>query len=327
MLIFVAFFVSAQKKKNIYFIGKKGEIVQSRDSADFIRVIQEPDSGSVNYVLGEFYTSGVKKRLGTVSKFPVLVLEGAVTEFYSNGKRKNVEHYANNKLIGEGYYYYENGNFMEHRSYLDKPIENTFYKTMQYADSTGKFLLDENGTGKVDNIALGSEEIFSRSYLNGLKNGEWIEYIEEEKITRKEVYENGKFVKGKRITDEGEIIEYNKYEELPSFTGGLEGFGKFLSRNLRYPTNAKQNNIQGRVFLQFVIEADGSLTEEKVVRGIGGGCDQEALRVIRLSPKWNPGIHRGKAVRVSYTVPIVFQIEKPSRKLELLPFQRQFDSY
>jgi len=101
---------------------------------------------------------------------------------------------------------------------------------------------------------------------------------------------------------------FSNVEVLPGFPGGLSAFGKFLAANLRYPAYARENNIQGRVFLSFVVEKDGSLSAIKVARGIGGGCDEEAVRVISISPKWNPGMQNGKAVRVSYTVPVFFQL-------------------
>ncbi len=101
---------------------------------------------------------------------------------------------------------------------------------------------------------------------------------------------------------------FSKVDAVPSFPGGLQAFGKFLGGNLNYPKAAKDAKIEGRVYAQFVVEKDGSLTDIKIVRGIGYGCDEEALRVIAISPKWNPGVQNGEKVRVSYTVPIFFQI-------------------
>jgi TonB family protein len=106
--------------------------------------------------------------------------------------------------------------------------------------------------------------------------------------------------------------------QLPTFPGGLKAFGEFLGKNIKYPETAKKNKIQGRVYLTFVVEKDGSLSRFKVVRGIGSGCDEEAVRVLAISPKWNPGMQNGKVVRVQYTVPIFFQLEgtsTPSRKV------------
>jgi periplasmic protein TonB len=108
-----------------------------------------------------------------------------------------------------------------------------------------------------------------------------------------------------KTEDTNEI--YTSVEVLPTFNGD---YGKFLGKNLRYPPIARENNIQGRVIVNFVVEKDGSLTDIKVVRGIGGGCDEEAIRVIKSSPKWNPGVQNGRNVRVNYTIPIFFQLQQ-----------------
>lgn len=115
-------------------------------------------------------------------------------------------------------------------------------------------------------------------------------------------------VNQEKTEDTNEI--FTNVEVLPSFPGGLDQFSKFLSKNLRYPPIARDNGIQGRVFVNFVVEKDGSLTDIKVVRGIGGGCDEEAVRVLKSSPRWNPGLQNGRNVRVSYTIPIFFQLQQ-----------------
>ncbi|UOE50715.1 TonB family protein [Mucilaginibacter sp. SMC90] len=101
---------------------------------------------------------------------------------------------------------------------------------------------------------------------------------------------------------------FTSVEQVPEFAGGLEKFGAYLSKNIRYPAVARENNTQGRVICTFVVEKDGSLTDIKVVRGIGSGCDEEAVRVLKNSPKWKPGIQNGRPVRVQYSVPISFTL-------------------
>lgn len=108
-----------------------------------------------------------------------------------------------------------------------------------------------------------------------------------------------------------EIKDFASVEVLPEFEGGMAGWGAYLQKTLKYPEEAKKNNIQGRVILSFVVEKDGSLTEIKVLRGIGGGADEESVRVLSESPKWKPGIQNGRPVRVAYTMPIFFQPAKP----------------
>ena len=102
---------------------------------------------------------------------------------------------------------------------------------------------------------------------------------------------------------------YQIVEQMPQYTGGEEAMMKYVAENIKYPQEAKDKNISGRVFIGFVIEKDGSVSNVKVVRGIGGGCDEEAVRVIKEMPKWKPGMQKGKPVRVNYMMPIFFKLD------------------
>ena len=84
---------------------------------------------------------------------------------------------------------------------------------------------------------------------------------------------------------------------------------KYLAENIKYPQMAKESGIQGRVFVTFVVERDGRVTDVRVLRGIGGGCDEEAIRVVAAMPKWAPGKQRGKPVRVQYNLPVKFTLQ------------------
>jgi protein TonB len=95
---------------------------------------------------------------------------------------------------------------------------------------------------------------------------------------------------------------------LPEPADGIEGFKKYLMNALRYPKIARKKGIQGKVFVQFVVERDGTLSSVELIRGIGGGCDEEAMRVIAKCPKWLPAIQRGQEVRVRMSIPIVFKL-------------------
>lgn len=103
-----------------------------------------------------------------------------------------------------------------------------------------------------------------------------------------------------------EVLLY--VEQMPEFPGGDAALKSYLSRNIYYPAIAKENNIQGKVYCRFVVDKEGYVTNVNVVRGIGYGCDDEAVRVIKAMPRWKPGMQNGKAVNVSYTLPIVFKL-------------------
>jgi protein TonB len=97
-------------------------------------------------------------------------------------------------------------------------------------------------------------------------------------------------------------------EEYPEFPGGDKALKEYIVNNIRYPEVARQSGISGIVYVQFVVEKDGSISDVKVLRGIGGGCDEEAMRVVKSMPKWKPGKQRGQPVRVYFTLPIEFKL-------------------
>ena len=111
---------------------------------------------------------------------------------------------------------------------------------------------------------------------------------------------------------EDDVVEQEIFkivEEMPSFPGGEQKLMEFVGKNIKYPQIARETGIQGRVFVNFVVEPDGSVSNVSVLRGIGGGCDEEAMRVVKSMPKWKPGKQRGKAVRVQYMLPVNFRLQ------------------
>ena len=129
--------------------------------------------------------------------------------------------------------------------------------------------------------------------------------VDQDEIIEEYVYEAPEI-------DEEDIQEeeiFLSVEENPEFPGGPAKLLEYVQKNLKYPMMARESDIQGRVFVNFVVEKDGSISNVKVLRGIGGGCDEEAVRVVQSLPKFKPGKQRGNPVRVSYTLPIVFKLQ------------------
>ena len=102
---------------------------------------------------------------------------------------------------------------------------------------------------------------------------------------------------------------FDVVEEMPSFPGGQGALMSFLNSNIKYPVVAQENGVQGRVIVGFVVERDGSITDVKVMRSVDPSLDREAQRVVRAMPRWKPGKQNGSAVRVKYTVPVVFRLQ------------------
>ena len=107
--------------------------------------------------------------------------------------------------------------------------------------------------------------------------------------------------------DEGKV--FLVVEEMPTFPGGEDEMLKYIARNIKYPPVARENNITGRVYVSFVVDKEGKIKEAKILRGIGGGCDEEALRVVKSMPDWKPGRQNGRSVQVQYNLPVNFTLK------------------
>jgi len=114
------------------------------------------------------------------------------------------------------------------------------------------------------------------------------------------------------------IYDFVSIDKQPEFPGGIAKFYKYLSGSIKYPKMAIENNVQGKVFLSFIVEKDGSLSDLQITRGLGSGTDEEAIRVLKESPKWNPGSSNGMAVRVKYNINVNFTLnDEPAKQLKL----------
>ena len=115
---------------------------------------------------------------------------------------------------------------------------------------------------------------------------------------------------GNRKDTEG---HFTVVEKMPVFPGGEEARARFMVDNIKYPAAAMKNGVQGKVFVSFLVKADGSVTDVKVLRGIGSGCDEEAMRVVKMMPKWQPGESKGKPVDVIFNIPVKFVLDSDKK--------------
>lgn len=115
-------------------------------------------------------------------------------------------------------------------------------------------------------------------------------------------------VGSKSQQDDPDKMVFMVVEKMPEYPGGDKELYTYLAKNIEYPAEARKKGIQGRVYVTFVIERDGRVSDVRILRGIGGGCDEEALRVVKAMPKWSPGVQKGKPVRVQYNLPVSFKL-------------------
>lgn len=112
------------------------------------------------------------------------------------------------------------------------------------------------------------------------------------------------------VVEDNTVYNFVSMENPPTYPGGIDKFYKYLGDGIRYPAMATEAGISGTLYLSFTVEKDGSVTDSKVERKVGYGMDEEAIRVLRASKRWNPGMQNGKPVRVKYTIPIKFNLQQ-----------------
>ena len=112
--------------------------------------------------------------------------------------------------------------------------------------------------------------------------------------------------------DDAELVQV--VEVFPEFPGGSDSLYAYIARNIKYPEAAKKEKIEGRVFVTFVVEKDGQVSNAKILRDIGGGCGEEAIRVVNNMPKWKPGTQYGKPVRTQFNLPVSFQLQDEDKE-------------
>ena len=303
--------------------------VKSKDSADYIREISSPDNTDLTlFIVKDFYKNGNPKMTGKTSNFEPskIQLEGPILEFFENGGKKAEKNYVHNVAVGNVTEYFPDGKLYLTGKYDEKikqlddngnPVGNENKLIVdECRDSTGKILV-KGGEGHYIKYDSDFKNVWEEGAVSGgLEVGEWHGRFSKGvgglKDTVKYVctYNGGLVKNGISYDSRGHKYPFPYAWEEPKFKGGLEALYKYLSGNIHYPVDAKKNNIQGKVFLSFVVDNDGSITNVRVVRGIGSGCDEEALRVIKSSPKWVPGKIYGIPVRVQYAVPISFSLQR-----------------
>lgn len=181
--------------------------------------------------------------------------------------------------------------------------QQSYFKPSKNAQETAQILLEMriNKEGKICSL----KELEIRLISSQVLSKEPEQTVDEASLNQPEVPTTDLRIKE---PNDNSIYSSGTLDITPSFPGGEKKLARFLSQSINYPPQALEKRVQGRVFISFIVEASGELSNLKVVRGIGAGCDEEALRVLRKSPRWSPGLAEGKPVRSMYTLPILFQL-------------------
>ncbi len=290
-----------------------GTTTTNRDSADYVRVVDELDPTTKLYNVTELYKSGKTKLTGKSVYDDFAYYEGHVTSFFEKGQRSAVNTYKSGHLVDEQYEFFPNG-----KPYITKRYDHEYnpkirpnFLIIANYDSLGKVnVIDGNGYYKGYDLSF--KKINEEGLLKDSKmTGEWT-FKTDSNFTRVEIYDNGNFISGKSTDKNGDVKVYTpKTDHLPLFPGGPVAFNRYLSEFIKYPDYERSKNIQGKVIVQFVVEKNGTLTNIKVLQSPSPGISKEAIRIISRSPDWEAGVQYGRPVRAQFIVPISFNLTDP----------------
>jgi TonB family protein len=307
-LIINFFFLIAKAQVDIHYNMKSyglSEVpVLYKDSADFFRVIQPLDKSDKLFPVNDYYKNGSPKMIGkSISPGPNIQLQGVNVEFFPNGKKKSERNFKDGKLVGNITMYFPSGQIY----IIGKYDKNNKLIILECRDSIGK-VLTINGNGSCIRYNEDFKDVYAEgNIVNGLEDGEWRGKMHDS-ITFTCFYNAGIIKKGTSHNNRGKEYTFTDLKLWPKFKGGMDGFYGFLAHNLRYPAPAKDFNVEGVVFVSFIVDETGKLSDFKIVRGIGSGCDEEVIRVMKLSPPWIPGAELGMPVKTLFIVPIRFSL-------------------
>jgi len=146
-------------------------------------------------------------------------------------------------------------------------------------------------------------------YKDGKKNGQLFTYWVNGNLKRADKYKNDSLIEGKCMTLEGKVMNHYDYERLPGFPGGVNALMQYLQKEIKYPKSANRSGIEGRVQVGFYVNTDGTISGIKIIQSVFNELDEEAMRVVRKMPKWEPGMEDGEAVKAALILPIQFKLQ------------------
>jgi len=241
---------------------------------------------------------------------------GKFEYYYPSGQIESEGEYDMGMKTGIWNYWYPNGRLKDKVQYniaLLKNAEDNSTFIIDHWDSLGnQQVIDGYGTYTTYHESGPVKETGPVS--NKIKHGDWTGYFENGAIYYQENIVHGKLIGGTSFDTLGNNFTYSEFVVHAEPTGGLEAFYSYVSQHLTYPNKAKRAGIEGKVFVQFTVETNGKISTVSVPKGIGGGCDEEAMQVIKSSPAWQPGYHRGQKARQKMILPITFRLEGRKKK-------------
>jgi hypothetical protein len=278
----------------------------SQENSKYYRIVKDYYLDQKEYKVLVYFKNNQLKKESTLSGKDGGSPNGEEINYYENGKKQSIINYVNGRPTGKSINWYENGNIREEGEYTGNyEIAGKHYKLNQYWDVNNNHLI-VNGNGL---YSCGDKMSFQETgmYKDGYKDGVFEGKNPEQNSSYSEKYENGKFISGTRLFADGTKTDYFEMEKRPFPKRGMQDFYNYIGKNFNYTKESIKNNVQGKIVLKFVIDKDGHIVEPTIIKSLGYGLDQEAVRVLLNYGDWIPGEQRGLKVRCSFSLPLTLQ--------------------
>jgi antitoxin component YwqK of YwqJK toxin-antitoxin module len=318
-LLWITFFAlistySLAQTQQVLYFKYNGQKVPLVDSADYIRAIRSPDSGSVLFNISEFYRNGKPKLIGKSSTFDPPSYEGQCVTYYSNGKRESVSGFASGALYGTSYVFYPSGKLhaiLNYDTVSTKSMEENM-TIMGCMDTTGKETV-KDGNGHFIDYNLATNTVSEEGDVKGGKpTGEWKGYYPNEKITYTDTYADGKFISGITVLANGTKYTYTRKNQSPEFKGGDAAIIAIIKKKVKYPAALKLKTSQA--VLSFIIDRTGKVVSPRMLGSITPELDKAIMATLTALPAWKPALQNGRPVNASWVLPITFGPEPIVKK-------------
>lgn len=307
LLLFSKAILAQESNDKVTYLDSLGVEVSSENKF-YTSVVKDYYLEKTEYKFLKYYKNGNLKEERTLSGkdggFPI----GEEIQYYENGNKSVSTFYENKKLNGKSFEWHEDGKIKKEGEYdSDKFETGTHFKTINFWNADGKQTVI-NGNG---NYEYTSKDLYEKgSFKNGYKEGLWTGSNNAANYTFRETYHNGDLVSGESIDADGTKNEYTVLEIKPVPKKGFDHFYKFIQANFIPTDHAYKNKVKGRILIGFVINQEGEIVETKIVRSVGYGLDEVAIKVLNKYENWKPAFQRGRKVRCSYTIPIAFDLSR-----------------
>ncbi|HOX82722.1 MAG TPA: TonB family protein [Chryseolinea sp.] len=301
VLLCVGFQVQGQDEIRTYYTDDDKKTEDIALSTYYVVEVENPNKIDT---MRSFYTATKTIRSKEVVS-EGKINNGAYIQFHPNGQMAIEGNFEKNLPLGIFNNWYSNGN----RQSVEKYLSGSF-KMVDYWTESGKQIV-KSGTGYCEcvfKIYQRGKMVERGKLIDSQKDSVWTG-VRDSVTYYEEIYNQGKLISGISYDDDRNSYTYTEIEKMAEPMGGLTLFYKSIGSSLTYPKKAKKDRVQGMVFVEFLVNKDGSLSDFKIIKGIGSGCDDEAINTLReIDIKWNPGYQRGKPVRTRFVLPVGFKL-------------------